>query len=76
MLYVRIAFNIVKFLVAAKLDQYVAKWVAYFMIGWQNFATEEAKKEFDAGINEVKTSMPEKSKAWDEWRKKAGQNAS
>lgn len=71
MSYLTIATQIIKFLVALFADSIVSKWVAYFLIAWQNQANAEAQRAFAEAVNEVKKNMPEKAKSWDDWRRKS-----
>jgi hypothetical protein len=62
--------QIVAWLASWGIDRFIAKWIAYFQIAWENHANDEAKAIFDATIHRVKINMPEKAKAWDDWRNK------
>jgi hypothetical protein len=61
-------FQIVAWFAVRGIDKIIAKWVAYFFIAWQANATKEAQAAFNEGINEVKLNMPDKAKAWEDWR--------
>ncbi len=64
-------FSVVGWLAARGIDKYLAKWLAWIMIAWQNYSSAEAQAAFAAGINEVKAKLPEKAKSWEEWRARA-----
>ena len=53
------------------IDSLVGKWLAYFTIAFEEKASEKAKAAFSETISNIKKNMPEKAKAWDEWRKRA-----
>lgn len=74
MTYLPLIFKLMEFLAAVGIDKIIAKYLAYFMIAWQNLANEKAKAQFDSAINDVKLNAPAKAKAWEDWRKKAMQN--
>lgn len=61
--------SIVAWLASKGLDRFVAKWVAYFQIAWENSASAEAKAFFDAATHRVKVNMPDKAAAWESWRR-------
>ena len=63
--------SVVSWLATKGLDRLLAKWVAYFQIAWEDKASNEAKALFSASIQRVKTNLPEKAKAWDDWKKNA-----
>lgn len=58
-------------LAAKGIDSLVGKWLAYITIAWEARASDKAKKAFDDAMKEIKVVSPEKSKAWEEWRKRA-----
>lgn len=62
-------FKVVGFLASWGIDRLIAKWVAYFMIAWENYISDEARAKFNAAMDEIRQNMPEKAKTWDEWRK-------
>jgi len=55
---------------AAKgIDKILGRWLAYFIIAFEERASNQAKSSFNEAIDEIKANSKEKAKAWDEWRK-------
>lgn len=67
----KIAASVVSWLAAKGVDKIIGKWLAYFVIAFEQQASESAKKSFSDTINTIKQNMPEKAKAWDNWRARA-----
>lgn len=61
----------ISWLAAKGVDNIIGKWLAYFVIAFEERASEKAKLAFAETLGEIKKSMPEKAKAWETWRKRA-----
>ena len=58
---------------AAKgLDSLLGKWLAYFIIAFEERASDKAKAAFSESLNAIKANAPEKAQAWADWRKRVG----
>jgi len=63
--------GVIGLLAAWGIDKMVGKWLAYFVIAWEEKATKEAHAAFSETLAAVKKDMPKKYAAWEEWRKRA-----
>lgn len=69
----KVVSSFVGWLAAKGIDRILSRWLATFIIAWENKASEAARKEFADAIQELKQNMPEKYSAWEEWRKRVSQ---
>lgn len=69
----KITASIFSYAAAKGIDAIIGKWLAYFVIAFEQQASERAKTSFAGTISNIKKNMPEKAKAWDEWRKRASE---
>ena len=67
---VKIIASLLELFVTLKIDAIVGKWVAYFIIAWENFKSEKAKTSFNQAMADFKAKSTGNAGIWDEWRKK------
>ncbi len=60
---------LIAFFVAIRLDGLIAKWVAYFMIAWENAASNNARKIYDENVMVFRKEVNKNKGIWDQWRK-------
>lgn len=60
--------SFVGWLAAKGIDRILSRWLATFIIAWENKASAAARQEFADAIASLKNDMPEKYSAWEEWR--------
>lgn len=53
------------------IDKIVGKWLAYFLISWEEKASKEALASFSETIATIKKDMPKKYASWESWRERA-----
>lgn len=64
---------IVGYLAARGIDAIIGKWLAYFIIAWEERASDKSKAAFAEAMKSIKESMPSKAAAWENWRKRAAE---
>ena len=59
---------VIAFFMAIKLDALIAKWVAYFMIAWENMATSKAKAAYEKSVIDFRNKAFKNPEIWKKWR--------
>jgi hypothetical protein len=62
---------ILSWLAAKGIDALIGKWLAYFTIAWEQFASNSAKDAFNAAMADLKSKSVDHAKAWEDWRDRA-----
>lgn len=56
---------------ARGIDAILGKWLAWAVIAWEQRSSEASKAAFNQAMTEIKTDMPAKAEAWENWRRRA-----
>lgn len=60
----------IAWLASKGIDSLIGKWLAYFVIAFEQRGNDNAKNAFTETINALKLNSPDKAKAWADWRKR------